>query len=464
MLAAAKTANDYALRQVVNGPNQPEQGHGCQWTRSTFTIGLAEYYATTESAHSPDDQARNYLVDWGEDFKYQLCRAKPCTSWCGSCAPTNSSLGPALGCGDNQLCGAVYIELYRQGLDRPVPRSESTLRATKEQFDAEIALGKQADDSWQVIDVTYMAMAPLSRLGALTGQHKYFDKQWANWRSSMLEPPSSSSQGLWNATDRLFHRDDTKVGTKIYWGRGNGWAMLGLVDALRWGDATAVKGGSADPHRGSYLAVFKEFAARLVELQGADGAWRSSLMGSDLFPTPETSGTACFAHGLAYGVNAGILERSVFAPAVRKSWDFLTKVAMHRGTGRLGFCQLPGGGPVNASAKLNSTTTSDYCVGMLLLASAEVAVMVGNDKAPAPAPARQALKTDDMQTLTMFHIGPANVSASSVPINMDSGNLPGEMYWDLGWKVEALECANASVAPRLYASDCLRTGENYLVN
>ena len=34
---------------------------------------------------------------------------------------------------------------------------------------------------------------------------------------------------------------------------------------------------------------------------------------------------------------------------------------------------------------------------------------------------------------------------------------------DLGWKVEALECANASVAPRLYASDCLRTGENYLV-
>ena len=64
----------------------------------------------------------------------------------------------------------------------------------------------------------------------------------------------------------------------------------------------------------------------------------------------------------------------------------------------------------------------------------------------------------------MFHIGPANVSASSVPINMDSGNLPGEMYWDLGWKVEALECANASVAPRLYASDCLRTGENYLVN
>ena len=42
--------------------------------------------------------------------------------------------------------------------------------------------------------------------------------------------------------------------------RGNGWAMLGLVDALRWG-------GIVDPHRSTYLAVYKEFASRLLELQ-----------------------------------------------------------------------------------------------------------------------------------------------------------------------------------------------------
>ena len=76
--------------------------------------------------------------------------------------------------------------------------------------------------------------------------------------------------GLWNATDRLFHRDATKLGTTVYWGRGNGWAMLGLVDALRW--------GHADSHRPRYLAVYTAFAARLMELQGADGAWRSSLL------------------------------------------------------------------------------------------------------------------------------------------------------------------------------------------
>ena len=386
VLATAKTVNDYALQQIVSAPNQPAQGRGCQWTRSTYMVGLAEYYAATESVHSPDSQARSFLVAWGEAFQYQLCRAGPCTQWCGACAPTaNLSLGRALGCGDNQLCGAVYMELYRQGLDRPVPGSASTLHATAAQFDAEIALGKQADGSWHVIDITYMAMAPLSRLGALTGMQKYFDKQWANWRSAMLEPPSTSpvataaTGGLWNATDRLFHRDATKLGTTVYWGRGNGWAMLGLVDALRWGGAAAtVKGGHADPYRGRYLAVYQAFAARLMELQGADGAWRSSLLQSDLFPTPETSATACFTHGFAYGVNAGILEKSVFAPLVMKAWDFLTKVAMRHDTpGRLGYCQCPGAGPANASARFDSNSTTDYCVGMMLLASAEVAVMVG---------------------------------------------------------------------------------------
>jgi hypothetical protein len=62
--------------------------------------------------------------------------------------------------------------------------------------------------------------------------------------------------------------------------------------------------------------------------------------------------------------------------AVRKAWDFLTKVAVQSNTGRLGYCQPPGGGPANASATFGSNSTSDYCVGMMLLASAEVAVMV----------------------------------------------------------------------------------------
>ena len=104
--------------------------------------------------------------------------------------------------------------------------------------------------------------------------------------------------------------------------------MLGLVDALRFGDGAAVKGGAADPHRESYLAIFRQFAQRLVDAQGDDGAWRSSILQSSLFPTPETSSTACFTHGLAYGVNARLLDGRVYAPAVRKAWNFLAHTAL----------------------------------------------------------------------------------------------------------------------------------------
>ncbi len=78
--------------------------------------------------------------------------------------------------------------------------------------------------------------------------------------------------------------------------------------------------------------------------------------------------------------------------------------------------------------------------------------------------AGSARNTDGLaaRMLTVFHIGPRNVSRNTIPANMNSGDARGEMYWDLGWKVEALECANRSAAPHLYASDCLRSGDNYL--
>jgi rhamnogalacturonyl hydrolase YesR len=122
-----------------------------------------------------------------------------------------------------------------------------------------------------------MAMAPLSRLGAVTGDAAYFEKQWNNFNATMLEPLRPAAPGrpptfnLFNLTDRLFYQRAQVVGTDEYWGRGNGWAMLGLIDALRFGDAAEVKGGVADPHRGEYIRVFKLFAARLVGLQGSDG-------------------------------------------------------------------------------------------------------------------------------------------------------------------------------------------------
>ena len=129
-----------------------------------------------------------------------------------------------------------------------------------------------------------------------------------------------------------------------------------------------------DPHRGEDVRLFRLLAARLLELQGADGAWRSSMLQAARFPTPETTGTACFTKGLAFGVNAGLLDEGTYAPAVRKAWAFLSRTALQP-SGQLGFCQHAGGAPTNDAQMLSANSSSDFCTGMFLGAAAEVSKM-----------------------------------------------------------------------------------------
>tara|TARA_B110000208_G_scaffold81655_1_gene104116 strand:+ start:1479 stop:2276 length:798 start_codon:yes stop_codon:yes gene_type:complete len=224
-----------------------------------------KYYAATG-----DTDARDDLVLWGKQRNYSLCTTSGI--WTNPCAFNTTA-----SCADNQLCAGTYIELYKAGLDLPTPHSLDTLRPIADELQKEIAAGSITDGSWVKVDLTYMAMAALSRLGAVTGDAAYFEKQWNNFNATMLEPLRPAAPGrpatfnLFNLTDSLFYQNAKLVGTDEYWGRGQGWAMLGLIDALRFGDAAEVKGGAADPHRGEYIRIFKLFAARLVGLQGSDG-------------------------------------------------------------------------------------------------------------------------------------------------------------------------------------------------
>jgi unsaturated rhamnogalacturonyl hydrolase len=344
----------------------------CGWPRSTYMVGLWQYYAATVDAQIPDKYARGDIVEWGEYLHYQLCNVNS-TGWTGPCAAAANYRS----CADNQLPGATYIELYKAGLDLPNPHSQRTIRSITDELDLEIELGSVSEGSWPIVDLTYMAMAPLARLGAVTGDPKYFHKMFANWNASMMQPQRNAtrsthgSYGLFNFSDRLFMRDDRGLWHNGYWGRGQGWAMLGLVDAIRFGDGAAVSGGIADPYRAHYIEVFQRFAARLVELQGEDGAWRSSMLEADQFPTPDTTGTACFTQGLSFGVNAGLLAPSTFGPAARRAWAWLSRVAL-RPSGKVGFCQPAGAHPIEGNF---SNSTSDFCVGMFLGAAAEVSRM-----------------------------------------------------------------------------------------
>jgi rhamnogalacturonyl hydrolase YesR len=124
--------------------------------------------------------------------------------------------------------------------------------------------------------------------------------------------------GFWNATDRLFYRDDSFVHSRVYWARGNGWAISALIAAIEHSSPTA-------PHRAEYIAVFKQHAAKLLETQDSDGSggfWHASLLNGSGYPVPETTGTASFAYALAWGVNNGLLPAKNYLPALHTTWSW----------------------------------------------------------------------------------------------------------------------------------------------
>lgn len=100
------------------------------------------------------------------------------------------------------------------------------------------------------------------------------------------------------------------------WGRGNGWAMVTLVETLSAMD-------SQDPLRPKLLGILRNQIDGLKRVQSPDGAWRQVLDKPELWE--ETSCTAMFAYGIARAVNRGWIEPDNMAVA-RKAF---AAVALH---------------------------------------------------------------------------------------------------------------------------------------
>jgi unsaturated rhamnogalacturonyl hydrolase len=95
------------------------------------------------------------------------------------------------------------------------------------------------------------------------------------------------------------------------WARGQGWALLGLLDLLEY----LPPGHPSSPELRDSL---RRLAAALAEHQLPDGSWRT--VASDPGSPPETSTSAFAAAGFAQGVAAGLLDES-FAERARRAWQ-----------------------------------------------------------------------------------------------------------------------------------------------
>ena len=216
---------------------------------------------------------------------------------------------------------------------------------------------------WWWCDALFMAPPAMVKLGMTTGNMEYL-------RASdgyFLE----CYDLLYNKEERLFARDLNYVikndgndrfeanGKKIFWSRGNGWVMGGLVRLLQ----ELPKDYSKRPF---YEQLFREMAEKIRSLQQADGLWRASLLDPDSYPGGEASGSGFFCYALAYGINSGLLDKS-YLPTVEKAWAGLNRCLQPGG--KVGWVQ-----PIGADPRKNFSAGSweVYGTGAFLLAGSEV--------------------------------------------------------------------------------------------
>lgn len=208
-------------------------------------------------------------------------------------------------------------------------------------------------DRWCWCDALFMAPPTMLRLAQATGDKRYADFVHEEWKATtdyLFDP----SEQLYFRDSRFFDMRDAK-GRKLFWSRGNGWVMGGLVRVLQ-------VLGKNDPHRPTYEKLFKNMAAKVVTLQKDDGYWPASLLDDDPGTPPESSGTAFFTYAFAWGVDNGLLDRATYEPAALRGWAALGRAVQP--DGMLGWVQQVGDRPDSVSAK----ETQFYGSGAYLLA------------------------------------------------------------------------------------------------
>ena len=212
---------------------------------------------------------------------------------------------------------------------------------------------------WCWCDALFMAPPAMVALTAQTGDSRYRDyamrEYWAT--TDFLYDPA---ERLFYRDSRFFERRDDR-GRKQFWSRGNGWVFASMPRII-----PMLPRGSADRRR--MEALFVEMAARLKQLQKADGYWAPSLLAPEGSP-PESSGTGFFTYGMAWGVKAGLLDAREYRPVVDRGWAALERAIQP--DGRLGWVQQVSDRP----EKVEAADTQYYGVGAFLLAATAVAAL-----------------------------------------------------------------------------------------
>ncbi|ALR30087.1 glycosyl hydrolase family 88 [Chryseobacterium sp. IHB B 17019] len=344
VLEVSRRANQYFMnkwpdpgKEVVGKKVWPSN----LWTRAVYYEGLMALYKI-----DPKKEYYDYAIDWSQKHNWDMMR------------------GTYTRNADNQACGQTYLDLYEiDGRKNP-----ERIKFVKASMDSMIA-SKKSDDWWW-IDALQMGMPIFTKLGRITGEQKYFDK---NYEMYAFTKYKHGGNGLYNPKDKLWWRDKSFVppytepnGEDCYWSRGNGWVVAALARTLE--DTP-----KSDPHYQEYLQDYKDLLSALLPIQREDGFWNASLHDPNNFGGKEMTGTALFVYGMAYGINKGLIDKKTYLPVIVKAWNAIAKDSVQP-NGFLGWVQGTGKEPKDGQplAVDKEPDFEDYGLGCLLLAASEV--------------------------------------------------------------------------------------------
>jgi rhamnogalacturonyl hydrolase YesR len=191
----------------------------------------------------------------------------------------------------------VFTELARRTGD---PRYVAAVRKVADLgFDAAGQLRESMPYHDGYSDSVFMGTAIVAQAGALTGERRYFD---------LADRHLRFMQQLVLRPDGLYRHRTT---ADVAWGRGNGFAAIGLAMTL----SELPRNSAGYRHA---LQSYRKLMAALLPLQTDDGLWRNVVNHPGAFA--EFSGTAMIGFAMQRGLTNGWIRGRDYRRAVDSAW------------------------------------------------------------------------------------------------------------------------------------------------
>lgn len=346
VLETARKVNNYFMAKYAD-PTVPTNVNRIRpsnlWTRAVYYEGLMALYEIDKNPKYID-----YTDRWATFHQWTPRNGvKSCDA-------------------DDQCCEQTYLDRFEMTKD------SAMIRPTIENLRLQMKTANPKADGalcgwWTWIDAIQMAMPVYFQLTKITGNREYLEHgmKMYTWSRDTL------AGGLFNVKEGLWWRDKDYVppykepdGQQCYWSRGNGWVYAALVRCMN-------QIGKKDKVYKQLKRDFILMSEGLARCQREDGFWNPSLTSSN-YAMPETSGTALFVYGMAWGIRHGYLKEKTYRPIIDRAWSAMVKTAVHK-DGFLGWMQGTGKDP-SAGQPLSYDKVpdfEDYGTGCFLLGAAE---------------------------------------------------------------------------------------------